>query len=530
MTTDIIRVSELIRRSADRHPDRIAVEDLEGSQPMTYRTLWYAVERGASVLGDLGLGPGERVLLPLAPEPRWVAAFLAIAHADLVAVPIPATTPAPLARLAASFVSASAWIGDGRGGQAAPLISDLPCVTTSELFDRPARPFAPRPVRPGATAVVVFTSGSTARPRAVALGHEGLRANLRSLMAVRHAGPGETVLSTLPPSHAYELVAGQLAPLAAGARVVYGGPPLPTRLVDGIRRAAVTRAVLVPALFEALADDVLDGLRDDGLIRGDCRAGEPAELAAALRRLNAEELARVRAAVRTRLGEPFRTVTIGGAATSPSWSDVLTLLGLELDLGYGLTEAGPVVTLGRAAECPPGSAGRPLPGVAVRIGPGGEVLVRSQAVMQGYFGDEAATAEAFDGSWLRTGDRGWVDEAGHLFITGRIKDAMVTSAGETIYPDEIEPWYASPLFAEHAVVPRPTPDGNDSLLLVVVPAAAAGEAAAVERAAAALRAAAPARLRVAGVIRRAEPLPRTAVGKIRRCVLAAECAAHEVLS
>jgi acyl-CoA synthetase (AMP-forming)/AMP-acid ligase II len=116
----------------------------------------------------------------------------------------------------------------------------------------------PRPVRPGATAVLVFTSGSTTRPRAVALSHENLRANLRSLLAVRQARPGEAVLSTLPPSHAYELVGGILAPLAAGARVVFGGPPAePTRRRRA--RSRYTRGARAVAL-EALAREVMDGL------------------------------------------------------------------------------------------------------------------------------------------------------------------------------------------------------------------------------------------------------------------------------
>jgi long-chain acyl-CoA synthetase len=288
--------------------------------------------------------------------------------------------------------------------------------------------------------------------------------------------------------------------------------------------------VLVPALFDALVDELFDRLATKGIVDPGCRRGPPAELAASLSGMDPPALARVRDAVRMELGPSFRTVVIGGAAASPAWADVLTAVGIDLDLGYGLTEAGPVVALGRAAECPPGSVGRPLPGVRVRIADDGEVLVSSDAIMQGYAGDASATARAFEGRWLRTGDRGRLDDDGFLFITGRLKDAMVTSSGETIYPDEIEPWYSSPLFAELAVVPLPGPDGNDRPVLVVVPSDPSSGIVTMKRAMAALRAAAPARLRVAGVVSRAEPLPRTAVGKIRRQALAAGCQAHEVCS
>jgi long-subunit acyl-CoA synthetase (AMP-forming) len=148
--------------------------------------------------------------------------------------------------------------------------------------------------------------------------------------------------------------------------------------------------------------------------------------------------------------------------------------------------------------------------------------------MKGYAGDDAATAAAFDDDWLRTGDRGRIDAEGFLFITGRLKEAMVTPAGETIYPDEIEPFYASSHFAEFAVVPISDADGNDLPTLIVVPAERATSDDAIRGVVASLRAAAPSRLRVAGFIRQNEPLPRTSVGKIRRRELAADLRPSEV--
>jgi len=528
--TDAIRVSELVRRSAERWPRRIAVEDPTNGRRLTYGDLWEAVERGASALRRRGLRPGDRVLLAAPAGPSWVAALLAIAHADLVAVPIPTVTPASLARLAAMHTGACAWIGRGGRHDLARALADLAHLTADDLVEAVADRQPPLPVRPGATAVVVFTSGSTAHPRAVRLSHEGLRANLRSLCAARSAEPGETLLSTLPPSHAYELVSGQLAPLSVGARVVYGSVPLPNRLVDALRTHAVTRAVLVPALLEALLRDVLAGLAADGLIDRSAATKTAAELAATCSSLDAASVARIREAVRARIGATFGTAVVGGAGIDPAWWRVCSTFGLQLDVGYGLTEAGPVVTVGRAGECPAGSVGRPLPGVEVTISAVGEVLVRSDAVMQGYVGDPVATAAAFDGAWLRTGDRGRLDDEGHLFITGRIKEAMVTAAGETIYPDEAEPYYASSALSELAVVPGPGPDGNDRPTLVAVPADPSADVAVVEQAMARCRAAAPPRLRVAAVVVRTAPLPRTAAGKVRRRLLADELRRSEAVS
>ena len=147
--------------------------------------------------------------------------------------------------------------------------------------------------------------------------------------------------------------------------------------------------------------------------------------------------------------------------------------------------------------------------------------------MQGYAGDAAATDGVLRDVWLHTGDRGRLDADGCLFIQGRIKEAMVTSAGETIYPDEIEPVYDSPLFSERAVVPLPDDRGNDVPTLVVVPVSVPANA--IRDEVGRLRAAAPALLRVHGFIVRSE-LPRSAARKIRRRALADELRATEVLT
>ena len=522
MTGGIEFISDVVRRSAETWPDRIAVQNADGSVRLTYADLWREAERGAAVLRSMGLGSGDRVLLAVDPSPAWMAGFLAIAHAGLVSVAIPSTTSATLVRLVALHAGirvgianrANAWVESAITGM--KLITPAHLAGVDRLIDRPADRTA------SSVAVLVFTSGSTARPRAVSLSHAALRANLRSLDALRTPAPGETVLSTLPPSHAYELVAGQLAPLAAGARIVYSGPVLPNRLIDTIRTQSVTRMMLVPALMDALAHEVIDRLALRNVIGTECRGQTASAMADRVHAMPPAERSRLQAAIRAEIGDAFVVATLGGAASDPSWTAVLSAGGVAIDVGYGLTEAGPIVAMGRADECPPRSVGRALPGVEIRIAEDDEILVRSDALMKGYAGDAAATAAALVDGWLRTGDRGRLDAHGFLFIHGRIKEAMVTSAGETIYPDEIEAAYDSPFFAELAVVPLQDDFGNDLPTLVVVPAPSPASTSAQIRAEVGrLRAAAPARLRVHGFVVRSE-LPRSAAGKIRRRTIADE--------
>lgn len=496
---DINLLSELLPRSAARTPDRIAVEAATGSPSLTYRQLLDAAERGAAALRALELEPGARVVIAMDGSVDWAIAFWSVVQAGLVAVPVPAFIPPDLLALVVFHADARVCALAGTSPLQAARLPPVLRLTPRALIERGsvivgARASIPEPraASPAAAsraaespaaagdepAVLVFTSGSTARPRAVELSHRNILANLRALTSQRQAAADETLLSVLPPAHVFELVVGQIAPIALGARVVYAGAPLPSRIVDAIRDRGVTRMLIVPALLDA----VVPGLDRGGTLRA---------------------------------------VAVGGAAMSPATAQRVTSLGIAVDVGYGLTEAGPLVSMGLASECPPGSVGRPLPGVEVTVDEHGEILVRGAGVMRGYFKDAVGSAVALEDHWLHTGDRGRLDDQGFLYVTGRLKEAMVTSAGETIHPEEIEPYYASPLFAEHCVVPLAGDDGNDEPTLVVVPQPGVTSAA-VAAAFASLRKAAPPRFRLASFIRIATPLPRTAIGKLRRRALADE--------
>jgi long-chain acyl-CoA synthetase len=506
METSLRTLPDLARWSAARFGSEPALVDAATGRSISFAALAERMERGAASLGAAGLAAGDAVVLAMDGCPEWAAAFFSTLEAGLVAVPIPRSTPAAAAAAIAARAGARLSI-------ARP--EDLPAAAGAP----PGAAAATR--RPDDVALLVFTSGSTAAPRAVELTHRNLLADLDALLPVCRSRPGDVFLSMLSPAHLFELQGGLLGPLACGSRIVYAGTPLPNRLVDAIRAQRVTHALAVPALLEALYEEVLDGLAEIGVVDPERRRERPAEAARRLAfELGEAERARVAAAVRERIGPQFKTAVVGGAAVDPVWGELLGALGIALEVGYGLTEAGPIVSVGSSGACPPGSVGRPLPGVEVRVDEAGEILVRGANVMRGYFEDPEATAAALQDGWLRTGDRGRLDREGFLYVHGRIKEAMVTAAGETLHPEELEPYYEDALFAEHCVVPMRGPHGNDVPTLVVVPASAASTAKELEQAVARLRAAAPARLRVGGFIRRESPLPRTALGKVRRRALA----------
>ena len=517
---------ELVAGLAKRHGDRCALAQASnsGAATLSYHELWGSIQRGAIRLVDTGLAKGDRVLLCLEARPEWPAALFAIMHAGLVAVPVVQGMPPEMVAAIATHAGARSLVG-GRDAH-----SELPSVgsigfrfTVDELLAPGDQALSEAASTCGDVALLTFTSGSTQQPRAVVLTHGNLLADLAALLEVRDAKPGDAFLSILPPAHLFEFMVGQIGPLACGARVVYPGTRLPNRLVESLREDRITHACCVPALLHCLYDELLDELIAAGVIEPERRGQLVSETARRLREeIRPGVLAQIRDGVRTRIGGSLQTLALGGAALNPDWPPVLQAIGIRAEVGYGLTEASPVVSTDYAEECPSGSVGRLLPTVEVRIGAGEELLLRGPMVTRGYYGDAAATGESFADGWLRTGDRGRIDENGFLFITGRIKEAMVTAAGETIYPEEIEPCYASPLFAEWCVAPRVGADGNDLPTLFVVPAEGVQNGSAVNKAFIELRNNAPPRLRAEGVICLEQPLPRTLTGKVRRRFLAGQ--------
>jgi long-chain acyl-CoA synthetase len=474
---------------------------------------------------------------------HWVAGFFAILEAGLVAVPLTRVSPETVSFIAhhagahagilrsevdgVDVITPDDLFGPGSvGGSAAlpgPDAASGPGGSGAPAHELAANaasePTAAPIVPPAEPAVLAFTSGSTSRPRAVELTHANLLADIDALLRARPLTRSDVFLSVLPPAHLFELTAGLLTPLAAGARVVFAGAPLPNRIIEALRERGITHGLCVPALLDVIHDEVLGELVEGGWIEADRRGQSRAITARRLAGADADGLRRLTAGVRERLGTTLNTLIVGGSATDPVWAEILGPFGILIEVGYGLTEAGPVVSLAWAGDCPRGSVGRPLPGVEVRIGEGDEILVRGPNVMRGYFRDPEATAAALRGGWLRTGDMGYLDGDGHLFFTGRLKEAMVTGTGETLYPDEVEPYYASELFAEHCVVGCRDADGNDRPTLFVVPARADLEEGALAEEHGALRAAAPPRLRVEHLVRLDGPLPRTPTGKVRRRAL-----------
>ena len=311
-------------------------------------------------------------------------------------------------------------------------------------------------------ASLIFTSGTTGRPKGVMLSHRNLTSMVSMLSSVFDMSTRDGVLSVLPLHHTFEFSTGFLTPLSRGAQITYLPELTGDALARAIKNGHVTGMVGVPALWELLHRRIKNKLYErsdwigktaDAMIKANAwlRDNTPLNLGPI-----------VFYPIHEGLGGRIRYFISGGSALSESIQKDFQGLGFTILEGYGLTEASPVLTVTRPENrMLTGSVGRPLPGVEVKIaepdaGGVGEVIARGPNVMLGYFADEKATRSALVERWLYTGDLGKLDDDGNLFLVGRSKEIIVDTNGKNVYPDELEEVYLnSPHVKELSIVGLP---------------------------------------------------------------------------
>ncbi len=314
----------------------------------------------------------------------------------------------------------------------------------------PERPStAPPAAVPGSSlATIVYTSGTTGRPKGVMLSHQNMLQNAKAGLEAFDVYTDDVFLSFLPLSHMFERTGGYYLTMLAGAEVAFARSV--AQLAEDFRKIRPTVIFSVPRIYERLHAAIQGQLRDAGDFRRSLfefahrtgwslfewhqgRGGwKPAFLLwPVLRSLVASKLLE-------RLGGRLRLAVSGGAALSPTIARSFIGLGLPICQGYGLTEAAPVVSVNRLARNDPASIGEVLPGIEVRFGENSVLQVRGPNVMLGYWNNPEATAKVLDaGGWLDTGDQAKL-ENGRLYITGRVKEIIVLANGEKVPPVDME--------------------------------------------------------------------------------------------
>ena len=290
----------------------------------------------------------------------------------------------------------------------------------------------PVDIEPDDLAEIMFTSGTTGDPKGVMITHRNLTANIEGISQYIVCDSSSRLLSILPLSHMYEQMGGLLVVLYYGASVTYPVSRQPTVLSRTMRERKITIMLLVPQGLELLMNGIEREVKlqgKEGLWNALFRIAPKTPFG--LRRLLFRR-------VHKRLGGKLDLVVSGGAALDPDLGRKWELLGIKIVQGYGATEASPVISNHSIEDRQPGSVGRPLPNVQVKISDQGEILVHGDNVTPGYWDAPEETAAAFEDGWYKTGDLGFFDDQGFLHIQGRKKDMIVLASGQNVFPDDIQ--------------------------------------------------------------------------------------------
>lgn len=442
-----------------------------------------AAERVAAMAAGLrsfGFSAGERIALVSENRPEWILCDLAILAAGGVTVPAYVTntpkdhrhilensgatgvivsTPALAERvleeaaglprlrwIALMDVPEDSWGASRAGGRRLYRIEEIEAAGRG---DAAAVPGWIAELRRSSPSSILHTSGSSGTPKGVVLSHGAILCNLEGaylLLRDLNLGAEDLFLSFLPVSHAYERTAGQYFPIALGAQIYYAESA--AQVPAALNEVRPTLMAAVPRLLEVIHQRMQSEVERSGSLqrrlfartvalgRRDGEGGGGLSLA---HRLESALLGRwVRNKVQSRFGGRLKAIISGGAPLSPEIGSFFAALGIRVLQGYGLTEAAPVVSCNPSRRPKHHTVGVPLPGVEVRVAPDGEIHVRGELVMDGYWEDPEGTRAVIRDGWLLTGDIGSLDEDGYLSIQERKKDIIKNSGGDMISPQRLE--------------------------------------------------------------------------------------------
>jgi long-chain acyl-CoA synthetase len=488
-------------QSAERWPDLIAVEIQRHGGPverLTYSQLRTMAESLGRWLLASGLDRGTRCAILAGNGPRWIAAYLGTVAAGMVAVPLDtAFNTEQVAKLLRASGSSLLLVDAKHLHLAQRAVADdaIRLVLLEPVESPVAGPdldailklgpdgFTPVDVPGDETAAILYTSGTTSDPKGVMLTHDNFQAETEGVFRLLDITPRDAILGVLPLFHALAQMANLLLPLAGGARIVFLESLNTAELLRALRERDITLFCCVPQFFYLIHERI----RKEAGARG--RLAETVfrwmlQISRVLRSLGLNLGKLLFRPVHAMLGPKMRYLISGGSKLDPGIARDFHAMGFELLQAYGLTE-----TTGGAIGTPPndnviGSVGKPLHGMELKLrdpkapedaaGPAvGEILLRGPLVMKGYCARPEATAEVMRDGWLHTGDLGYLDAHGNVFITGREKEVIVLSNGKNIYPEEIEAHYLkSPFIKEICVLGlqgRPGEPFAERLHAVIVP-------------------------------------------------------------
>lgn len=426
-------INSLFASAVERFPGRtVLLEPADGGTIVsyTYAELQAKVYAFAGYLQEQHVVKGQRVMLWAASRVDWMVTFLGTLLIGGVVVPLDISSKQDFIERITQTTGATHLITTSK--QYATLKNpSLPLIDLDNLPQGKLDAAALPEVTGDDLAELVFTSGTTGQPKGVMLSHWNITSDALAALEVVKITQEDRTLSILPLSHMFEMTI-EIAEFHGGASILYARSLVPDTLLRLLGTQGVTCMVLVPQALQLF----MNGIERQVRMQKKVKQWELLHRVARWLPFGARRL--LFGAVHKRFGGHFRFFVSGGAYLPPKLAERWENMGFRVMQGYGATECSPVVSVTRHEDHTYESIGQPLPGIEVQIAEDGELLVRGPNVAQGYWQNPEATAAAFKDGWYHTGDLGYKDEQGRLYLKGRKTNLIVLANGLNVYPEDIE--------------------------------------------------------------------------------------------
>ena len=449
-------IYEVVKHSVEKFSERIAFSMI-GGEDVSYKEVGERVEKVQDMLLDAGVGAGDKVAILSSSMPNWGVSYFAVTSAGMIAVPIlPDFTSEELDLIIAHSEAKAILVSD-------KLYTKLSKETVERfnivirtkglnvISQRVTERAEKRIPEPDDIAAIIYTSGTTSKPKGVMLTHYNIAMQLSIIPPLFDYNEEDVLLSILPLSHTYECTLGMIYPFSRGAHIHYmDRPPTASALMPALAQVRPTVIASVPLIMEKVyAGKVRPTFQKNALLRTLYGWNWSRKL---LHKVAGKQLKKL-------FGGRMRLFAIGGAKFDAEAERFLLEAGFPYGIGYGLTETAPLIAGAVGKMVRVGSTGPSLPDVQIRlddVNPDtgqGEIVVKTPCCMRGYYKNEEATRAVFtEDGWFRTGDLGAITEDGWIYIKGRLKNMIVGPSGENIYPEDIEEVLNSNRFVAESVV------------------------------------------------------------------------------
>jgi len=482
MNTEIVpHIYGIFKQTCSEFPDKDAIFFKSGAtyQSYTFSQCIRKIDFLAHFLkNNLGIKKGTPVAIILENTPYWPISYFAVMANGAVAVPFYQLLKAPElthllhhseVKLIITSTNLLPILKDALKNQTIPVLTIDSIEELKPGHEPETAPFQSPEISSHDLASLVYTSGTTALPKGVMLSHKNFLADIESLKKLDIMKPTDCFICILPFYHTYPFMVTLLLPLLNGATISFPANIDFEEIGDCMRQTNVTMLLGVPRLFKVFYDTITYTIAHLPFTKR-LLTGIALSINAPCRKLfGMNPASGILDEIHKKLGKNLRLLISGSAALEPKIATAFASWGFTLLEGYGLTEAAPVVSFNLPGETKIGSAGKPLPGIQIKV-VNGEILVHGDNIMRGYYKDDAGSSQRIKDGWLYTQDAGYIDADGFIFITGRTNETIVLSSGKKVSPEELEAHYKQCPFIEELCIFKPKfSRSGDQLTAIIVP-------------------------------------------------------------